>query len=282
MPLIEPKYKYNQTLLKLYDDGQGNKKIKITTMNVLRTSGLDVNDEKQDTVERGAMNSEKLQESIVRTKSKIFELAFCNPWDWFFTGTLNSNYDRENLANFQKTLTQWIRDYKKKYKLNDIKYLLVPELHSDGKSWHMHGFIKGIPFEHLTQFKIGDKMGKGVAEKVKKGETVYNWLAYSKKFGWVDLEPIRNHEATSKYITKYINKDLDKSVTEINAHKYYRSQGLREAQTIKKGTLTTEIAFTYEGDYCSVAWLEYSDELFEKLKNSILKDGETQCLQLSE
>jgi hypothetical protein len=274
VPLIEPKYKYGQTLVKVYDDGQNNKKIRVITMNVLRTSGVE---DDFPVVERGSVNTEKLTESLVRTKSKVFELSFCNPWEWFFTGTLSPAYDRENLAQFKKELTQWIRNYNR-LKSVSIKYLLIPEKHKDGKTWHMHGFFMGLPVEHLRQFVIGDRMGKKIADKVKKGETVYNWLSYANKFGWVCLEPIRSHEGVTKYMTKYINKDLEKSVTALNANKYYRSLHLRQSETVKKGVLTVDVLKLckdpvedfYKGDYCTVAWLEYSDELLEHLKNSIV------------
>lgn len=265
MPLSDSKYKYNQTVLKVFGIGDC-KKIKVIRMNVLRTSGI----EDDSPSMRGLVNSEKLSENICRTKNLIFELAFCNPWEWFFTATLDkSKYDRTDLSKFHKDLTQWIRNYNKKYGLK-IKFLLVPELHSDGVSWHMHGFLYGLPESHLKQFVIGDKMGKKLAEKVRNGDLVFNWLAYAKKFGFCDLEPIRDHERISWYITKYIDKKLASSVTELNAHQYYHSRGLKMAETIKKGTMSANIAPTYENEYCSVAWLDYSDELLQELKDSFL------------
>lgn len=235
-------------------------------MNVLRNEGVeDENDKKNN---RGFVNSKKLEESIIRTRSKIFELAFCNPWEWFFTGTLNPKlYNRADLEKYHKDLTKWICNYNKKYGLN-IKYLLIPELHSDGKSWHMHGFLNNLPKEHLEKFKVGDKMSKALAEKVKNGDEVYNWGAYMKKFGFCDLEPIRNTEAVSKYVTKYISKNLATSVTELNAHMYYRSRGLKVAEMIKKGSIPTgiDIEPSYSNDYCTVFWLEYSEDL----KNSLI------------
>ena len=113
-------------------------------------------------------------------------------------------------------------------------------------------------------------MGKALADKVSKGDIVYNWLAYQNKFGFCDLEPIRNAEAVSKYITKYINKNLATSVKELNAHLYYHSRGLQMAQTIKKGTMFADIVPTYTNDYCSVAWLDYSDELLAELQQSFI------------
>lgn len=252
--------------VKVYGVG-ANKKIKVTTMKVRNVSSCEYRE--QSSV-RGTVNSEKLQENVSRAKSTIFELAFCNPWDWFFTGTLNpTKYDRTDLDKYHKTLTQWLRDYNKKHGLN-IKFLLVPELHRDGKSWHMHGFLQGLPVEHLEQFKVGDIMGKGLADKVRKGAVVYNWVAYANKFGFCGLELIRSHEAVSKYVTKYINKSLASSVTELNAHMYYVSRGLKRAEVVKQGTLFGDVQFTYENEYCKVAWLDYSDELLIKLKNSVI------------
>ncbi len=260
-------YNYDQTLFKVFGEGK-DKKIKLVRMNYLKTSGVEIEDIEYV---RGTVNENKINESILRSKSKIFELAFCNPWDWFFTGTINPNkQDRTDLELFHNQLTQWLRDYNKKHKLN-IKFLFVPEKHKDGKSWHIHGFIYGLPVEHLVQFQIGDKMGKGLADKVMRGDIVYNWKAYFNRFGFCDLEPIRNHEAVSKYVTKYINKELANSVTELNAHTYYHSRGLKFAELIKKGTMIWEdIAPTYENDYCSVCWLDYTEELFDKLSNQFI------------
>lgn len=267
MPLKDLKYKYDQTILKVYGYGE-NKKIKVIRMNCLRTAGVE--DDEEYRVPKGSINDGKLEESIIRTKQKIFELAFCNPWDYFFTATLDQKkYDRTDLEKFHKDLTQWLRDQGKKLGCN-IVFLLIPELHADGKSWHMHGFIYGLPVGQLHQFQIGDIMGKALAEKVKKGDVVYNWPSYARKFGFCDLEPIRNAEAVSKYITKYINKNLAHSVTKLNAHQYYHSRGLKMAQTIKKGTMGASIVPTYENEYCSVAWLDYSDQLLEDLQNSFL------------
>lgn len=265
--LKDTKYKQNQTILKVFGCGD-HKKIKVITMALLRSKGVE--DDTEVFVERGSVNDEKTDESISRTRSAIFELAFCNPWTYFFTATLDpAKFDRTDLKKFIKALTQWIRNYNKKYGLQ-IKYLLIPELHSDGKSWHLHGFIMGLPVEHLHQFKIGDKMGAKLAQKVANGDLVYNWVAYMDKFGFCDLEPIKSSEAVSKYVTKYISKNLRNSVKELNAHMYYCSLGLKRAETIKVGFMSAHITPTFTSDYCSVSWLDYSDELLKYLADSII------------
>ena len=260
-------FNYDQTLFKVYGYGD-NKKIKLVRMNYLKTSGIELDD---IDFARGKTNTSKIEESIIRSRSKIFELAYCNAWDWFFTGTINPNkQDRTDLELYHKQLSQWLRDYNKKHKLQ-IKFLLIPEKHKDGKSWHVHGFLSGLPESHLKQFQVGEKMGKGLAEKVLKGDIVYNWLAYFERFGFCDLEKIKNAEASSKYVTKYINKELANSVTELNAHTYYHSRGLRFAETIKIGSMNwQDIEPTYKNDYCSVYWVDYSKETCEELLNKFI------------
>ena len=265
MPLKDVKYKRDQTILKVYGYGD-NKKIKVVRLNWLRTAGIE--DDGECRIPKCSVNDSKLDDNIRRAKNAIFEYAFCNPWDWFFTGTLDpQKYDRTNLDKFHKDLTKWFSNYGRIYNVS-IKFLLVPEKHSDGISWHIHGFLRGLPKEHLKQFVVGDVMGKGLAEKVKKGDVVYNWLPYAKKFGFCDLEPIRNAEAVSKYVTKYINKNLASSVKDLNAHLYYHSRGLNRAEEIKKGVMALPITPTYENEYCSVAWLDYSQELLQELSSS--------------
>lgn len=266
--LKDREYQYNQTLLKVFGDGK-NKKIKLVRMNCLKTCGVET--DKVLKIERCSKNDSKILESTLRSKSKIFELAYCNPWDWFFTGTINPNkQDRTDLELFHKQVTQWLRNYNRIHNL-DIKFLFVPEKHKDGKSWHIHGFIYGLPVEHLTQFQVGDKMGKGLSDKVLNGDIVYNWKAYFNRFGFCDLEPIRNHEAVSKYVTKYINKELASSVTELNAHTYYHSRGLKFAELKEKGTMSWgNIVPTYENEYCSVLWIDYTEDIYNSLSNRFI------------
>ena len=267
MPLKDLKYKRDQTILKVYGYGE-NKKIKVIRMNWLRTAGVE--DDEEYRAPKGSVHDFKLEENIQRAKKVIFEYAFCNPWDWFFTGTLDpKKYDRTNLDKFHKDLTKWFSNYGRIYNVS-IKFLLVPERHLDGISWHIHGFLRGLPEDHLKQFVVGDVMGKALAEKVKKGDVVYNWLPYAQKFGFCDLEPIRNAEAVSKYMMKYINKNLASSVKDLNAHLYYHSRGLNKAEVIKKGVMALPITPTYENEYCSVAWLDYSEELLQELSSSFL------------
>ena len=264
MPLQDKKWKQDQTIIKVLGFGE-TRKIKIIHCGYLRTAGIENDSEHRP--QKGSVNESKLENNISRAKSKVYELAYCNPWEYFFTATLDGEkHVRSDLEAFHKNLVLFLRDCKRRYGLEcPIKFLLIPEKHLDGINWHMHGFLMGLPVEHLRQFRDGDKMPYKLSEKISRGDVVYNWLDYEKSFGWNTVEPVRNHEAVSKYITKYINKAMSTAVSEINAHLYYRSRGLSEALTIKKGTMLADIVPDFTHEYGWVKEVPYSDEVLNWL-----------------
>ena len=213
----------------------------------IRSPGFELESDKEYTRDK---NDFKLDNNKARARTAIFEIALCNEFDYFVTLTLDKKkYDRYNLPLFIKDFGQFIRDYRKKYKAN-IQYLLIPEKHKDG-AWHMHGLIKNIPREHLKLNNNG----------------YMDWEAYSNKFGWISVDKVKNQEAVSKYITKYISKDIDNTVSEKNKKSYYCTRGLKRSEKIKEGILTMSqienITFSYENDY--VKTLELSKQELQEL-----------------
>lgn len=227
-------YDYNVGYLKKYGD-----RYKVQVVGCVRKKGVKLNIRP-----KGTVNDKKDDCNIRRAKNRIKEVVLCNDWDYFMTLTLDKRkYDRYNLPKYIKDLSQFIRDLRKKLN-RDIKYLLVPEMHKDG-AWHMHGFIKGLCISDVELFKVDSKIPFYIKDKLEKGQLVYRWLDYEKKFGFCDLEPIRDKERASSYVTKYVTKDLGTGVTDINAKMYYSSRGLEYAKTIKKGDTST----LYSPDY---------------------------------
>lgn len=223
----------------------GNEKFKITLHKSLKEAGWQIDRKHQ---RKGIINDEKLECNIVRAKSKVFEYAYCNEFKYFFTGTLSrKNYDRYDLPKFRKDLSQWLRDYGKKHGIK-ISYVLIPEEHKKG-GWHLHGLINGIPEEHLSEFIEGVHPPKLIDAGYK------NWLPYAKKFGWVTIDKVKNEEAVSKYITKYVKKSMAVRNEELGAHLYYVSRGLKKAELIKKGTMCANIIPDYENEYVKVQWV---------------------------
>lgn len=223
------------------------------------------------------INNHKLNENISRAKRMIYEYSLCNDFDFFCTFTLDKEkYDRENLKLFIKDLGQFIRDYRKKYDV-DIQYLFIPELHKDGKSWHIHGLIKGLVFSHLKELTLDMTLPYKILNELKKGTFIYDFPLYSQKFGYCTLSPIKNIEHCAIYITKYISKDLAKNI-DFNNKCYYCSKGLKKAEVIKKGTLLANVPpqfWQFENDYVSIKTFNANYENLDSTKsflNSIIND----------
>lgn len=187
---------------------------------------------------------EKLANNISRARSKIFEYAYCNQWDYFVTLTISpEKYDRHDFKTYIKDLGRFINNYNTHHG-SKIFYLLVPEQHKDG-AWHVHGLISGILPKHLC---INE----------------YDYLdfpMYAKKFGYCSLSPVDNHEAISKYITKYVSKDLlSRSLGE---RCYYCSRGLKKAVLLYQFENIDpdfiEWDFEHEDGYCKSAMVDNLD-----------------------
>lgn len=250
-------YDYDVAILKKYGS-----KYKLTLLNVVRKKGYECENAKS---KKGSVNSEKEACNLARTRSTIFELSSCNEWDLFCTFTLDPNkYDRFKLDKFRDDFTHMIRDLRRKYNC-EIRYLLIPEKHKNG-AWHMHGFIAGLPADELRKFEISENLPRYIKNKLKEGQIVFEWKSYRRRFGFCDLEVIRDKDKASSYVTKYITKDLLDSVSELNHKSYYCSQGLKRAEEIKRGHLAKCPGdFDYVGDYAKIKWFENDSE-------EILKD----------
>ena len=265
----ESRYINNCSFLKQYSI---NKYKLVTLKRSIKASGYE--EEKStlyDAKNIRNKNEEKLENNISRAKSKVLEYALCNDFQYFVTLTLDSKkMDRSNISEYIKKLGQYIRNIKKATG-QKIEYILIPERHADGENWHMHGLMKNL--QDLREYNEEENIPQRMKNKIKKYReenlNLYEWVGYSKKFGFNCIEPIRNKDACAKYITKYISKNLDndKGITEKNKKKYYASRGLKTAKNIKKGViLTKDINYDFENEYCKIKWLNMSqaDEI-EKL-----------------
>jgi len=228
-------YDYDVAYLKKYGD-----RYKVQVLKCARKKGVSSINYNS----KGTVNDKKLDCNIRRAKNTVKELVLCNDWEYFVSLTLDKQkYDRYNLQKFNKDLSQYIRDLRKKYRA-DIEYLLIPEQHKDG-AWHMHGFLMGLPKTELEIFDKEQRLPYYILDRLKNGAEIYNWVGYQDRFGFCSIEPIRDRDRVSSYVTKYITKDLASSVKELNAKMYYCSRGLRRAKVIKKGCATELYKPTY-------------------------------------
>lgn len=84
--------------------------------------------------------------STNRSKTMLYNYARSNEWDYFITLTFNKDkIDRYDYKVVSQAVRKWLDNTKRKYAPN-LKYLLVPELHTLKKgettpAWHFHGLI---------------------------------------------------------------------------------------------------------------------------------------------
>lgn len=256
--MLQSKYLSDVSILKQVGDD-----FKITTVYALFNSGFE---DSFKYVPKNSVNTFKLSNNITRAITTVREIGLCNDWEFFVTLTINKQYfDRYDLKSFRKVFSQWIRNYGKKHSLK-ISYLLIPEQHKDG-AWHLHGFFSGLPRSHLHRFLPGDKMGKRIADKVLKGKIEYKWQAYEDKFGFNNIEPIRDKKRAVSYILKYISKDMGDTSHQLGAHLYYASKGLKRAQELKRGYLSEDLPVDFKNDYCRIYNLDGSEYSADHLKS---------------
>lgn len=164
----------------------------------------------------------KLDASFSRARSMVLQYALCNPWDYFFTGTLDrKKMNRYDLETYAAQLSQWIRDRRKQYGVK-FNVLLVPELHKDC-AWHMHGFVHGLPGDVLERFKPPAPLDLVRSDFL-------NWPDYERRFGFCSLGPIKDPVKCAFYVTKYIGKGFAGRDEDVGKHLYFHSRPLKKAE----------------------------------------------------
>lgn len=221
--------------------------VRITWHKSLRESGWE---SEQGKPRKGTVNDSKLENNLCRAKSTVRELVLCNDWDYWCTFTLSPDkQNRYDLEAFIKKFSEFIHNYNRRCTLEDkIKYLLVPEKHQDG-AWHMHGFIKGIRSKDLYINQNG----------------YLSWKHYESKFGFISMDRIRDKEAASSYILKYMTKDTLHSVSKLNAHAFYSSKNLNRSTEVYRGSAQFKGQWDWEhpDGYCKVKNIDLRNETVE-------------------
>lgn len=155
--------------------------------------------------------------SMGRTINSVYQKARANTWDWFVTFTFNPDkVDSMDYQSVVKKLSDWLSNSKKI--CPDMGYIIVPEKHKSGR-YHFHGL-----------FRQCDELGfVSSGKKTVTGETIYNVGKY--KFGWTTATRIIDQSRVTKYIAKYISKDLVQVA--FNKRRYWSSRNLAEPDVIE-------------------------------------------------
>lgn len=173
----------------------------------------------------------KLDPAFSRARAMVLQYALCNEWQWFFTGTIDkAKFDRTDLDAYYKSLSQWIRDERKRTN-SQISFLLIPEQHKKTKgTWHIHGMIGNLPDSETERFTKNTCIPgrRRVPRKLIEGG-YFNWPRYMEKFGFCSLGKIRDPIATAYYVSKYVSKDMSDRREDLGKHLYYHSRPLNKA-----------------------------------------------------
>lgn len=142
-----------------------------------------------------------LLSSMHRAKAAVRDIALCNHFEYFFTGTLSpEKVDRYDSEEVYKKVSSFLKNasYRKGF-----QYVIVPELHTDG-AIHFHGMC------NLGTLSIQRAVSpKGTQLTTERGQPIFNLLDW--KLGFSECVRIdENYARTCNYLTKYITKDCKK------------------------------------------------------------------------
>lgn len=168
---------------------------RITVSKYCRNPGVDIEKNKELTIlgmpvtcDIVANEFNKLEcdrVSLSRSRRRIRDYCFSNPFTYFATITINSkNGDRFSLQQCQDLLKKKLKKLKRQNK--DFMYLFITEKHKNG-AFHFHGLINDIDFYTNSNGYLSNK--------------VFD------EMGFNSFSKIRDFNKTCNYIMKYITKD---------------------------------------------------------------------------
>lgn len=205
-------------------------------------------------------NDTKLDNNLSRARSMVLQYALCNPWEYFFTGTLDPDkWRRDDLDTFMRDFQQKIRDWRKEYGFK-LDVLLVPERHQDGM-WHVHGLINNLPSYYTSNFywlPLPSLHMTPYPLKLCHGE-YRSWPDFQDRYGYCSLGVIRDPVATAYYVTKYIGKDMAQRAGDLGKHLYFHSRPLKKAEKASDVYLyqpELDKLCTEDYDFCRVGMVE--------------------------
>lgn len=172
----------------------------------------------------------KLNGESIESNSDNARFASCNrltriiqsnpQFVWFFTGTLNPDkWIRNDFKGFYVPFKRFLQH-------KGIKYILVPEFHADCENIHLHGLFDSSVEPYLSMFDTSTVLPHYILDALESGEDVRNFPDYQRRFGYVSVSRVKNVDAISRYVSKYILKSIRDSECRVAHRRFYCSTGL--------------------------------------------------------
>lgn len=210
---------------------KGNVKIYISDDRLIykiypyRLSTLENTVKKTRSKERQATSSEKLLLNTYAKKMSILGLGLCNPWQYFFTGTIDpKSYPANSFEDVAKLISSCFQRIKRKY--GDTQYVFILEKHKNG-NFHSHGLCN-LPGTVINPFpKYIDSYGKVIRPSKSKfiqwgiDQNYYN-------IGLNTISPIQSRGSVTDYCLKYMVKMM--STGSKFSSSVFHSKGLKQFQ----------------------------------------------------
>lgn len=139
-------------------------------------------------------------DSVLRSKQKVFDICYCNDWDYFFTGTFDPKLlDYNDPKLVRKKISRFMSNMVQR---RGLRYLLVPEYFKKGVGIHFHCLCNDV-FKLRFSGRYHTFGYNGTKVKV------YNVLDW--RYGFSTAIPISGDRVRlSCYVTKYISKSSDR------------------------------------------------------------------------
>lgn len=136
--------------------------------------------------------------SMARTKNNIYNIARSHVWKWFVTFTFNR--DKTDASDYELVVKRLCKniEHTKERRCPNLKYLIVPELHSDGINYHFHGLFSGCDELDFVFSGHFDKQGR----------PVFNLPSW--RWGFTTATLVGDTARASGYICKYVTKDTER------------------------------------------------------------------------
>lgn len=170
-----------------------------------------------------AQNISNSDKARLASKQNAYEKALANVelWEYFATFTLDKT--KQDRYDFKKALTHITKFLQYRH----IKYFMVPERHKDG-AWHFHALLSAEMGEYLSDFEGKALKNWYIRSCLSQGKSIKHCKAYSESFGYNTIEPCRDKERCTHYMTKYVLKTFDdENFERVSRRRFFCSKGLK-------------------------------------------------------
>ena len=178
-------------------------------------------------------SEDSVRRATRRARLQVFDLAVCNHFDLFSTFTFSpEEVDRCSYDQTYGSFKVWLSN---RVQRNGLRYVAVPEYHSDGRAIHFHMLSNASAVDFVYSGHYAHD------------RPVYNIKSWKKGFSTAQfIENEKSIDFVSKYIAKYMTKSNGRKV----GGRYYLSGGdLKRPTYIYADSINDLVCVTVEPLY---------------------------------